>query len=192
MELNIPLLLYAVVQFVAFIFVLVATPLEVFRFKPHVTNITGCLTLWGYNAKCSSASNDGTLYDVWEECPGHLMRFHAAEAFAIISIFVYGAAFVLGVIMLFCGSILRWICLGLNIVGAITVCIVWATMVRSYFNDDGEECPALQSVTVYGAGFALFVAAWVLDVINIFILLLSIGTTVTTESGQVKQTEVKL
>ncbi|AIN97602.1 amastin-like surface protein, putative [Leishmania panamensis] len=192
MELNIPLLLYAVVQFVAFIFVLVATPIGIFRVTKNHTIAHGVISLWGAKVDTGNSTLFDPISDFWSECPGHLLRFRLAEAFAIISIFVYGAAFVLGVIMLFCGSILRWICLGLNIVGAITVCIVWATMVRSYFNDDGKECPALQSVTVYGAGFALFVAAWVLDVINIFILLLSICTTVTTESGQVKQTEVKL
>ncbi|XQJ30503.1 Amastin surface glycoprotein, putative [Leishmania guyanensis] len=120
------------------------------------------------------------------------MRFRVAEAFAIISILVYGAAFALGVIMLFCCPIGRWICLALNIVGAVAVCVVWATMVVTFFYDEGAFCPALQRFCHYGAGFALFVIAWVLDVLNIFVLVLSIGTTVTTESGQVEQTEGKL
>ncbi|XUY37206.1 amastin-like surface protein, putative [Leishmania panamensis] len=192
MEWSIALLVYVVLQFIAFLLVLVATPLDMFRFKPQVPNFRGCLTLWGFTNSCGSVLYNGTVYDVWDECPRHLMRFHAAEAFAIISIFVYGTAFVLGVIMLFCCSILRWVCLGLNILGAITACIVWATMVVIYFNGEGNDCPPLRRLTHYGAGFGLFVAAWVLNLINIFVLLLSICTPVTTESNQVEQTEGKL
>nr|CAJ2466032.1 unnamed protein product [Leishmania braziliensis] len=192
MEWTIPLLVYVVVQFIAFLLVLVATPLDMFRFKPQNPNFTGCLTLWGFTNSCGSVVYDSTLFEVWEGCPHHLSGFHAAEAFAIISILVYGAAFVLGVLMLFCRFILRWVCLGLNIVGAITVCIVWAIIVVIFFNGEGEDCPDLQSISNYGAGFGLFLAAWVLDILNIFVLLLSICTTVTTESGQVEQTEGKL
>ncbi|XUY37211.1 amastin-like surface protein, putative [Leishmania panamensis] len=189
MEWNIALLLYAVVQFIAFFCVLVATPLDMFRFRVNFFNITGCLTLWGFKDKCSDISHNFTVYRVWDECPGRLRLFRAVEAFAIVSILVYGTAFVLGVVMLFCRLILRWICLGLNIAGAITVCFVWASMVVAFLRDGDGPCPALQIFAQYGVGFALFVVAWVLDIINIFLLVLSIGTTISTESGQVEQKE---
>nr|CAJ2471315.1 unnamed protein product [Leishmania braziliensis] len=189
MEFNIALLVYAVVQFFAFLFVLVATPLDMFRFRMNFFNITGCMTLWGLKNTCNSISHNITVYTVWADCPVRLRLFRAAGALAIISIFIYGAAFVLGVVMLFYRLILRWICLGLNIAGAISLFFIWVTMVITFLRDDDGPCPDLQRFTQYGVGFALFVVAWVLDIINILLLVLSIGNTISTESGQVEQKE---
>nr|CAJ2471760.1 unnamed protein product [Leishmania braziliensis] len=172
MELNTPLLVYAVLQFIAFFLVLVGTPLDMFRFNSLTRSVTRCLTLWGYKERCSSSSIDSPLNVVWEECPARLRRFHVAQAFAIVSILVYGAAFVLGVIMLFCCSFLRSVCLTLNIVGVATLCVVWVAMTMTFSKDEGGICVDFQSVSHYGAGFALLVTAWVLDILNIFILLL--------------------
>ncbi|CAJ1039105.1 putative Amastin surface glycoprotein [Leishmania shawi] len=192
MEWNIALLVYVVLQFIAFLFVLVATPLDMFRFKPNFRRIEGCVTLWGHKTVCNSMFYDRNLYEAWGICPSRLMRFRVADAFAIISIVVYGAAFILGVIMLFCCSCLRFVCVLLNIVGAVTVCVVWATMVVTFFKDDDEDCPALQGFAQYGVGFALLIIAWVLDVINIIFLVLSMTTAALSASGQVEQEERKL
>ncbi|CAJ1013910.1 Amastin surface glycoprotein, putative [Leishmania lindenbergi] len=169
---TIGLLIYVVVQFVAFLFVLVATPIDMFRIRPRFTFAPNqCLTLWGIKNNCST-----TVYDIrsdsrWATCTPRRDRFRVAQAFAVISIFVYGAAFVLGVIMLFCCRWFRWVCLALNSVGAVTVCIVWACMAVSYNRDEGTGCQELRIVYSYGAGFVLLLLAWVLDILNIPVLL---------------------
>ncbi|CAJ1007780.1 putative Amastin surface glycoprotein [Leishmania naiffi] len=171
MEWNVALLVYAVVQFIAFFFVLVATPIDMFRAK-NGQALKGCLTLWGFKDNCSSLTNDVEISTVWDSCSNRLRLFQASGAFAIISIFVYGAAFMLGVVMLLCSSNLRLVCLGLNIVGAFTVCFVWAVMAMTYLTEDGGPCPAMRTLLQYGAGFALLIIAWLLDVINVLFLLL--------------------
>jgi len=63
--------------------------------------------------------------------------FRAGEAFAIISICVYGVACVFGFIMLFCYSCCRWLSLVLNIASIATACIVWALMAQAYHSPAG-------------------------------------------------------
>nr|CCM20278.1 Putative amastin-like protein [Leishmania guyanensis] len=178
MELNIPLLLYAVVQIVAFFCVLVGTLIVIFRISDPERIVNGYITLWGTTLTVGNSSVYSSSKVIWQMCPGRLMCFRIAQTLAILSILVYGAAFVLGVIMLFCCTLLRWICLTLNIVGAITLGIVWAAMVFTYFTDEGRLCQSLKSFAGYGAGFALLVAAWVLDILNIVFLLLPFHITV--------------
>ncbi|CAC9538387.1 Amastin_surface_glycoprotein_-_putative [Leishmania infantum] len=45
-------------------------------------------------------------------------------------------------------------------------------MAVTYNKDEGMNCFAIKELGSYGAGFVLFVLAWILDVINIIILLL--------------------
>nr|CAJ2471704.1 unnamed protein product [Leishmania braziliensis]CAJ2471706.1 unnamed protein product [Leishmania braziliensis] len=170
---NLALLLYLILQFFAFFFVLVATPLDVFHFK-DIRNFTRrmCVTLWGFQLNCTSTSYDNSNDGLWRNCHNRRDRFRALQAFALISIFVYGAAFVMGVIMLFCCRWLRWVCLALNIVGAVTVLIVWLGIAVTFYKRDGERCPGMNTVSTYGAGFALFLLAWILNIANIVILLL--------------------
>ncbi|CAJ1005068.1 putative Amastin surface glycoprotein, partial [Leishmania naiffi] len=97
---------------------------------------------------------------------------------AIVSIIVYGTAFVLGVIMLFCCPYLRFLCVALNIVGAVTLCVVWAAMVMTYSVNDQPGCIRENFIALYGKGFILFVVAWALDILNIFALLLPFHITV--------------
>ncbi|TPP50481.1 Amastin surface glycofamily protein [Leishmania donovani] len=75
-----------------------------------------------------------------------------AAAFAVISIFVYGTAFVLGLIALCCCACLRWVCLALNVAGIATLCIVWASMVVTFNKYEG---PAPAACTADAAASAL-------------------------------------
>ncbi|TPP51068.1 Amastin surface glycofamily protein [Leishmania donovani] len=128
---SIPVIVYVVLQFVAFFFVLVGTPIDMFRSSNSSVFVGQCITLW-----------------------------------------VYGGAFMLGFILLFCCSLLRWVCLVLNVVGMVTSCIVWAAMAVTYNKTDDRVCLPVKTLGRYGAGFVLFVLAWILDVINIILLLL--------------------
>ncbi|TPP50483.1 Amastin surface glycofamily protein [Leishmania donovani] len=135
-------LVYAILQFIAFFFVLVATPIDMFRSRKDF------------------------------------------PAFAVISIFVYGTAFVLGLIALCCCACLRWVCLALNVAGIATLCIVWASMVVIYYKDEGFACSPFRDFFSYGAGFALLVVAWCLDIINVGLLLLPFEATLSLGSAK--------
>ncbi|CBZ40994.1 uncharacterized protein [Leishmania mexicana MHOM/GT/2001/U1103] len=173
MTYSVLLLVYVILQFIAFFFVLVATPIEMFvERNPLRSSFPGCYTLWGFKFGCRSLDYVFPIDQVFTDCPVVQHRFRAAQAFAIISIFVYGAAFILGSILLFCCSFLRMVCLALNIVGIATLCVVWAAMAVTYNNREGRDCPALKNHWAYGTGFVLFVIAWILDIINIIFLLL--------------------
>ncbi|CAJ1005143.1 putative Amastin surface glycoprotein [Leishmania naiffi] len=173
MALSIGLLIYAVVQFVAFLLVLVATPIDMFRIRGDTKVIPGqCTTLWGSKLNCGSTGYTMNSDMQWASCPARRDRFRAAQAFTVISIFVYGAAFVLGVIMLLCNRSFRWVCLTLNAVGAVTVFIVWVAMAVTYNRVEVTTCLDLRNADIYGAGFVLLLLAWVLDIANIAVLLL--------------------
>ncbi|CAJ1013585.1 Amastin surface glycoprotein, putative [Leishmania lindenbergi] len=172
MEFTLALLLYVIVQFIAFLFVLVGTPIDMFRPKDEGRfDNSPCITLWGYKDKCYSRMLFQNSDDLWSPCPGRGSRFRVAQALVIISIFVYGTAAAFGFIMLCCCSSLRLVCLALNITGVITLCVVWASMVKTYYTLDGQ-CFGLRFRMNFGSGFALLVFAWVLDIINIVLLLL--------------------
>ncbi|CAJ02262.1 amastin-like protein [Leishmania major strain Friedlin] len=172
MACRINLLLYVISQFLAFLFVLVGTPIDMFR--PHNTSRIGntpCLTLWGGKEECYSTKYDVRSDDLWANCTDRLLQFRVAEALAVISIFVYGLAFILGFIALCCCFCLRWVCLTLNILGIGTLGVVWALMVVVYYKDDGLLCPRKKPDHLFGAGFILFVSSWCLDVLGIIVLL---------------------
>ncbi|KPI85579.1 amastin-like protein [Leptomonas seymouri] len=63
---------------------------------------TPCLTLWGLKEKCYSTTYDARVSDLFEMCPERRARFRAAQAFAIMNIFIYGVACVLGFVQLCC------------------------------------------------------------------------------------------
>ncbi|CBZ24113.1 putative amastin-like protein [Leishmania mexicana MHOM/GT/2001/U1103] len=173
MACNISMTLYVISQFLAFLFVLVATPIDMFYVKElgRFSNAQ-CLTLWGGKEQCYSSTYDVSYDELWENCPHRRLQFRVAATLAVISIFVYGLAFILGFITLCCCICLRWVCLMLNIIGIGTVGAVWALMVVIYYNDDGLFCPRVSSRFDFGVGFALLVVAWCLNIINILFLLL--------------------
>ncbi|CAG9581806.1 amastin-like protein [Leishmania major strain Friedlin] len=173
MALRISMIVYVVLQFIAFFFVLVGTPLDMFRGNDPVAAYRSvCITLWGWKSRCTSSVYEAGVDELWRDCGGRRKRFRAAQVLAVISIFVYGAAFVLGVLLLCCCSIFRLLCLALNIVGVFTLSVVWVVMVVTYYKHEALTCPNLKGFFNYGAGFALFLVAWCLDIINIAVLLL--------------------
>ncbi|CAJ1039342.1 putative Amastin surface glycoprotein [Leishmania shawi] len=184
MEWSIGLLVYVVVQFVAFFLVLVATHIDMFRYRPDGSMLDNeCITLWSSKNNCASGKHDISSDGQWAACPPRRDRFRAAQAFVIISIFVYGTAFVLGVIMLLCNRCFRWVCLALNSVGAVTLFIVWVAMAVTYSRNEGFGCLAPKAFHSYGAGFVLLVLAWLPDILNIPVLLFLCQDNDSGESG---------
>ncbi|CAJ1992638.1 Amastin surface glycoprotein [Leishmania donovani] len=176
-------LVYAILQLIAFLSVLIGTPLDMFRGDFKEFGELPCVTLWGFKRMCYSIIYALDTDEKWATCHNRRNRFRASEALAVISIMVYCAAFVLGVIMLFCCSLLRWVCLTLNVVGLLTLGITWVFMVLSYFLDEGVLCPPLRTDFQYGVGFILFLVAWVLDLVDIVFLLFPAHTKDSVESA---------
>ncbi|GET92141.1 amastin-like surface protein, putative [Leishmania tarentolae] len=173
MEWSIGMIIYTILQFIAFLLVLVGTPIDMFRSNEKLlVPANPCLTLFGFKMDCSSTNYFGTSDEMWASCTGRRDRFRAAQVFAIISIVVYGAAFVLGLLTLCRRPRLRWVCLALSIAGIVTLCIVWACMAVTYNKDEGENCAAANDFMKFGAGLVLLLVAWCLDIINIVFLLL--------------------
>ncbi|TPP49074.1 Amastin surface glycofamily protein [Leishmania donovani] len=173
MACRIGMILYVIFQFLAFLLVLVGTPIDMFRVKElgRFAN-TPCLTLWGGKEECYSTMYDVSYEELWANCTHRRLQFRVAASLAVISIVVYGLAFILGFIMLFCCFCLRWVCLTLNILGFGTLGVVWALMVVVYYKDDGLFCPRVSSRFDFGFGFILLVVAWCLNIIDIWFLVL--------------------
>ncbi|GET92191.1 unspecified product [Leishmania tarentolae] len=172
MECNMGMVIYATIQLIVFFLVLVATPMGMFFKETEGIPFKGCITLWGLKPSCGSIIYNDSSDVMWMNCTGRRDRFRTAQAFAVISIVVCGAAFVLGLITLWCCSCLRWVCLTLSILGIATLCVVWACMVVTYHQDEGQVCPALKVSFGFSAGLVLLLVAWCLHVINIIFLLI--------------------
>ncbi|TPP49064.1 Amastin surface glycofamily protein [Leishmania donovani] len=178
------MLLYVISQFFAFLLVLVGTPIDMFRANDtsRIGN-TPCLTLWGGKDKCYSTIYNVKSDDLWANCPDRRLQFRVAQALAVISIVVYGLAFILGFIALCCCFCLRWVCLTLNILGFGTLGVVWALMVVAYYKDGGRDCARENLDHQFGAGFILLVVAWCLNTIDIWFLLLECEAGYATEEA---------
>ncbi|TPP50768.1 Amastin surface glycofamily protein [Leishmania donovani] len=152
---HIGVLIYVILQFLALLCLVVATPFDMFReVKGGVFGGSACVTLWGLQKVCLD-----TEYIMKTRC-----------------------SFLFGFILLWCCSAFRWVCLALNIVGIGTVCVVWVLMVKVYHIDDGTVCMVLDKGFRFGIGFGLLLVAWVLDIIAIFFLLLPLEAKQDSES----------
>nr|CAJ2472090.1 unnamed protein product [Leishmania braziliensis] len=171
MEFNPFVIVYSILQFIAFLLVLVGTPLDMFRLQSREDfEDRPCLTLWGLKPYCNSIVYSLTSDDRFSLCPVRSKRFRISQRLAVVSVVVYCAAFAVGVIMLYCCLYLRWVCLGLNIVGFVTLATLCALMVLSYKTDDNPLCPKLRDDYNFGVGFSLFAAALCLDLVSIAFL----------------------
>ncbi|CAJ1986436.1 amastin-like protein [Leishmania donovani] len=172
MACKLGVIIYVVLQFIAFFSVLIGTGVDMFYIKPeHSFGARLCITLWGGKTDCRKANVTISSGVRWKFCPIRRNNFRIGQAFAIISIFVYGAAFLFGFLLLYCCAGFRWLCLALNIVGAVTACVVWAVMVVTYRLPE-PKCLELSDNYNFGTGFGLFVLAWILDIIDIIFLML--------------------
>ncbi|KPA82130.1 amastin-like protein [Leptomonas pyrrhocoris] len=180
MGVKVGIVIYCILQFIAFLFLLVGTPIDMFRAKNEDTiGNKPCLTMWGTKEKCYSTKYDIRPDDLFVLCKERRDRFRAAEAFAIIHIVVYLVACILGFVQLCCCSCLRWACLALNILG-ITSCISWAIMADLYLRNSSASltwsgspnCYKFNLAFKYGAGFGLLVTAWCLNIVAMVFLML--------------------
>ncbi|CBZ40998.1 uncharacterized protein [Leishmania mexicana MHOM/GT/2001/U1103] len=172
MAVKLGVIIYVVLQLIAFVFVMIGTGVDMFYIKPEGSfGLRVCITLWGGKTDCRKVQVSNPGNKLWLLCPRIRDNFRLAQAFAIISIFVYGAALLFGCLLLYCCTGFRWLCLALNIVGAVTAGFVWALMVMTY-KVHAPKYVELSRVFDFGTGFGLYVCAWVLDILDLIFLLL--------------------
>uniref|UniRef100_A0A0A9YGX2 Uncharacterized protein n=1 Tax=Lygus hesperus TaxID=30085 RepID=A0A0A9YGX2_LYGHE len=109
---------------------------------------------------------------IFENCHARLQSFQAAEAFAITSIIASFCAFVFGCIRLCCCDSLRIICMLLSFTVVLTSIAVIGIMTFAYQSDGvflsfdrlPYACRSLNKVYNYGAGFVLYIIAFIFEV----------------------------
>ncbi|CBZ24110.1 putative amastin-like protein [Leishmania mexicana MHOM/GT/2001/U1103] len=171
MAVKLGVIVYVVLQLIAFVLLMIGTGVDMFYIKPDFSfGWRVCVTLWGGKDDCRKPKITITSDFQWALCPRLRDNFRAAEAFAIISIFVYGFAFLFGFLLLYFCALFRWVCLTLNIVGAVTAGVVWVLMVVTYRIKD-PKCEKLSIAYNFGTGFGLILCAWVLDILDLIFLL---------------------
>ncbi|CBZ40950.1 uncharacterized protein [Leishmania mexicana MHOM/GT/2001/U1103] len=172
MAVNLGVIVYVVLQLIAFVFVMIGTGVDMFYIKPEGSfGLRVCVTLWGVKTDCRKPKVTNPSDFRWALCPRIRDNFRVAQAFAIISIFVYGFAFLFGFLLLYFCALFRWVCLALNIVGAVTAGVVWVLMVVTYRIED-PRCQQLSRGFDFGTGFGLILCAWVLDILDLIFLML--------------------
>ncbi|CBZ24106.1 putative amastin-like protein [Leishmania mexicana MHOM/GT/2001/U1103] len=172
MAAKLGVIIYVVLQLIAFVCVIMGTGVDMFYIKPDFSfGLRVCITLWGEKTDCRKLKVTNPSDFRWSRCPRIRDNFRLAQLLAIISAVVYGFAFLFGFLLLYCCSGFRWLCLALNIVGAVTAGFVWALMVVTYRIED-PHCQQLSRGFDFGTGFGLILCAWVLDILDLIFLLL--------------------
>ncbi|CBZ40958.1 uncharacterized protein [Leishmania mexicana MHOM/GT/2001/U1103] len=172
MAVKLGVIVYVVLQLIAFVFVMIGTGVDMFYIKPELIVVHRfCVTLWGGKSNCREPQITLPLDVGWRDCTRVRDNFRLAQAFAIISVIVYGASLLFGFLLLCCCSDFRLLCLAVNIVGAVTAGVVWALMVVTYRIKE-PNCQPLSLAYNFGTGFGLYVCAWVLDILNLIFLML--------------------
>lgn len=150
-----------VVHFLIFFFVVVATPIDVFKARSGAS-VNGCASLFGWK-RCGAHGVESGF-----KC-GIKSNMGGAAAFAIISIFVTLAAFVL--LLLSTLDIFKrpLIVLIVDGVACLTMLISWGCVAGAY---NQGTCLLLPYGSVshsysYAGSFGLMVTAWVLEVLAI-------------------------
>ncbi|AYU81232.1 amastin, putative [Leishmania donovani] len=190
MALKLGVIIYVVLQFIALLCVMIGTGVDMFYLKHGPgSSARVCVTLWGAKSDCRGPKVTNPSDKRWASCPIRRRNFRIGQAFAVITIFVYGLAFLFGFLLLYCCSGFRWLCLALNIVGAVTACVVWAVMAVTYRVNEEPNCTTLNLVYNFGTGFGLFVFAWILGILDIIFLMVPLQIGESGEGAESKEQE---
>ncbi|KEG08650.1 amastin-like surface protein-like protein [Trypanosoma grayi] len=152
-------LIFLILQAIVFLFVVIATPLAVYR--SPLTN--ACYTMWGYKLNCDSTSVQAS----WS-CNQQRDTMRAAAAFSIISIFFSLISTALAALSLFCNMRLsNMILFVLSVLIVFTLMVCWACIAHVH---DANVCSPISGGSIgrfygYGAGFGLLVTSWVVQIL---------------------------
>lgn len=162
--------IFTALQAIVFLFVVIATPIAMFRgyWGP------GCYTLWGAKADCGSTKYIARGIDAFG-CGQRRNNMNGGAAFAIVSIVTTLVALICGVSILCkspCSTLITIIFTALSVA---TILIAWACVAGVYNNimcgRNGVPGTRFGYYLRYGAGFDLLVTAWCVEVVNLVILI---------------------
>lgn len=168
-------MVFTVVQFIIFLFVVVATPISMFD-----SGFRSCFTLWGFKPDCHKTHYVARGISAFG-CGQRRNNMNGGAAFAIVSIVMTLITLIFGILIIVNVKCVRMIPLVLCVLSCITILISWACVAGVYSismcNGSGSFLPgAFKRYIVYGAGFGLMVTAWVLQVLNtIWFIIVSFG-----------------
>ncbi|CAJ1025785.1 Amastin surface glycoprotein, putative [Leishmania lindenbergi] len=151
-------------QFLVFLFVLVATPISQFESVMG----PGCFTLFGFKSHCSSLSVDTTGTAAFG-CAQRRNNMNGGAVFAIISLFTTLAALVLVVMLLLRIPCTVPFALLFAALSVFTILISWACVAGAFtIKMCGDRWSNF--AMKYGPGFGLMVTAWCLQIANVVVL----------------------
>lgn len=151
--------LCACIEFMVFALTVIATPLSMI----DVTNTPGCFTLWGFKPDCGQTGYTQRGVDAFN-CKHRRSVMYCGAAFAIISIFNTLMAFIFCALMALRVIVPKYLALFFAIFAVITLCIAWACPAAVYHKG---MCGRVRYGYFgrYGAGFALLVTAFALQIL---------------------------
>uniref|UniRef100_A0A0A9Z153 NF-X1-type zinc finger protein NFXL1 n=1 Tax=Lygus hesperus TaxID=30085 RepID=A0A0A9Z153_LYGHE len=142
-----------------FALTVIGTPLSMI----DISNTPACYTLWGYKPDCGQTGYSLRGRDAFQ-CGHRRSVMYAGAAFAIISIFNTLMAFILCAFMALRVIVPKYLALFFAMWAVITLCIAWACPAAVFHRRMCNNGP-YKSTGRFGAGFALLVTAFGLQIL---------------------------
>lgn len=160
-----------ILQFLVFLFVLIATPLDAFRGQ-RSGNQNLCYSMWGRKFCGANSLNPWKFPYKGFPCAAIRDLMSTAGAFAIFSILITLIVFVLMVLNI--ARIVRianMITFIIAIIAVVTTLISWACMAGA----NGRKCDGSRGLADYefAGAFGLMVTAWILQMIVCVLVFIS-------------------
>lgn len=159
-----------VLQILTFIFTVVMTPLDVFRYRHKgQLDLHPCYSMWGAK-QCGPHGVTKGLSNKGFPCSKIRSTMEAASAFSILAI-VVGLAVLILCAMLVCGCTGKPATIVLSIVSLLFLVIAFACQSGAYVTRcDGQA--TIKAGYHLGSSFAVLLTAWVLQFINCVLIMM--------------------
>lgn len=168
---HIPLIVFSVIEFVILVLLVTATPLP--QYGNSSSNSKACYTMWGFKEKCSGSTYDARGTDAWL-CSQRTNAMTAVIVFTIASIILTFIILVLCLVVLLLGPRHVIIAPALYaLLSVLTLLVPWAMTLHVFTTSmcSGYNYSAykMKSDWHLASGFALLVAAWGLQLLNVLL-----------------------
>ncbi|CBZ28771.1 amastin-like surface protein-like protein [Leishmania mexicana MHOM/GT/2001/U1103] len=170
-----------IVSFLTTVFTVCGTPLGMLMIRSWGEDLSGssaelelnpCFTLWGLHSDCSKPDYSLRITDEpIINCSDMHVRFEAAEAFSILAIFslvgVFGASW-----YMICGSKIKKAVMLLAVFAIGSTTVPWAIVTAFYYTPFCGLDFLTNTHTRFGAGYALLVTSFVLQIIGLILFVI--------------------
>ncbi|CAD2213019.1 amastin-like protein [Angomonas deanei] len=201
-------IVFCVLQFIALILSVLGVCFD--QYKPHEViqqDAFGCISLWSFKMpgeNCITGKNfELSSEELFSVCKTRSQKVKAAGGLGIAGIILIFIALVVGGAAICTGvAALRFVCVGINVLAFIFLCVTWALVAYMFNNGEDLSNESLQSgltpdelslvqlfcssfksfndafagtgftVIKYGSGFGLLIAAWGMVLINTIVVVL--------------------